>query len=163
MCLQDRSSHGDIGHATSSCSPKLDALNLDAVKISTWESLHTEDVIDFLEKKHHANPPSVDTLAKILLKCRKEKDIGYAKRAHSYVKQHGLECHNFLGNYLVSMLVDCGSLDRAQDVFDRLAFCNEHAWSSSSMDMLHRAILIVCLTCMIECLLMVSSVAPIHF
>ena len=81
-----------------------------------------------LERMSH--PPSVENLTCVLRKCRKVKDQAYALRLHAYLRKTGLEAHKSIGNYLVPMLVEVGSLSDAQQVFDRLVNRNEYSWTS---------------------------------
>eukprot|EP00250_Pteridium_aquilinum_P006068 c16053_g1_i1 orf=80-670(+) len=79
-----------------------------------------------------SSPPSfvVDTIASILHKCRKGKNSSYATRLHVCMRENGLESHRTLGNQLVSLLVDVGSIHDAQQVFNKLRYRSECAWTS---------------------------------
>lgn len=77
-----------------------------------------------------AEPPMLEILICILQKCRKKRTLGIAKDVHAHVCNIGLEVHKALGNYLISMFVECGSLSYAQQVFSRLVHRNEHSWTS---------------------------------
>lgn len=81
-----------------------------------------------LEQK--AELPSVDHLICILQECRKSKDLDDAKQLHSHTCCIGLEAHRVLGNYVVPMLAECGSMHFAMQVFHKLACRNEYSWSS---------------------------------
>lgn len=74
--------------------------------------------------------PSVDNFTSILHRCRKEKNLAYANHVHTHICEKGLEVHKSLGNHLVPMFVDCGSAVNAQQVFNRLNYCNEFSWTS---------------------------------
>eukprot|EP00250_Pteridium_aquilinum_P018530 c24122_g11_i1 orf=1047-1892(+) len=74
--------------------------------------------------------PLLDTVVVALQKCRKEKNLLHAKQAHLQMHTNGLETHLMLGNYLVPMFVNCGSMSDAQQVFNRLRQPNEHSWTS---------------------------------
>lgn len=64
--------------------------------------------------------PSTDSLIDFLQRCRQEEEPAYAKRLYAYMQQKNLHGHKALGNYLVSMLADCGCLQEAQQVLDSL-------------------------------------------
>eukprot|EP00250_Pteridium_aquilinum_P010003 c19084_g1_i1 orf=1223-2404(+) len=74
--------------------------------------------------------PSVDTFIHILQECRKVQKGTCAKRVHLLIHKSGLEAHIALGNHLVPVLVDCGCVPAAQQVFYRLSHRNEHSWTS---------------------------------
>eukprot|EP00250_Pteridium_aquilinum_P019233 c24358_g2_i1 orf=414-2213(+) len=74
--------------------------------------------------------PSVETLIHILQRCRKEKVSAYAMRLHTYMQQKNLQGHKALGNYLVSMLADCGCVDEARHVFDTLLDQNVYSYNA---------------------------------
>ncbi|KAI5061374.1 hypothetical protein GOP47_0023879 [Adiantum capillus-veneris] len=92
-----------------------------------WEMLSAEHAVFLLEQL--VEPPSEGSLITILEKCRIERSLVYGRRAHTYICKKDLICHTKLGNYLVLMLVDCGGLHDAQQVFDGLNQKNEIAWS----------------------------------
>eukprot|EP00250_Pteridium_aquilinum_P019884 c24620_g11_i1 orf=563-1528(+) len=74
--------------------------------------------------------PFIDDLIAAIQKCRKEKILVHAKNLHSQIHKLGLDTHESIGNYLVPMFVECGSLSYAQKAFDRLHHRNEHSWTS---------------------------------
>eukprot|EP00250_Pteridium_aquilinum_P021348 c25097_g11_i1 orf=2-610(-) len=94
---------------------------------SSWETLTVQEALVLLEQ---GPPPSVEDFVYILQKCRKDKILENGVRLHTYMRDHGLEAHRSLGNYLVPMLVDVGRINDAQEVFDRLAYRNEYSWNS---------------------------------
>eukprot|EP00250_Pteridium_aquilinum_P031943 c44638_g1_i1 orf=224-709(+) len=71
--------------------------------------------------------PSLEELACILQKCRKEKD---ALRFHAYLRKCGLEAHLLLGNYLVSLLVEVGKISSAEQVFSKLVYRSNLSWNN---------------------------------
>ena len=96
--------------------------------IAQLPELSLVDAVASLERLPH--PPSVENLTCILRKCRKHKNPASSLRLHAYLRKTGLEVHHSLGNYLVPMLVEVGSLCDAQHVFDRLVDRNEYSWTS---------------------------------
>lgn len=74
--------------------------------------------------------PSVEEYMGILQTCRKSKKLSYANRVHAEICSNGLEVHVGLGNHLVPLYVDCGSISQAQQIFYRIDNKNEHAWTS---------------------------------
>eukprot|EP00250_Pteridium_aquilinum_P025999 c3207_g1_i1 orf=178-972(+) len=73
-------------------------------------------------------PPALQNLVCTLNKCKKGKEAVLALRLHAYLSIHGLEGHRLLGNSLLSMLVEVGSLHLGQQVFERLDHRNEYSW-----------------------------------
>ncbi|KAI5058862.1 hypothetical protein GOP47_0027032 [Adiantum capillus-veneris] len=73
----------------------------------------------------------VEGLARTLHRCRKEKDHLQASQVHQYMRERGLDTHELLGNCLVSMLAEVGSMSDAQQVFDKLP--NRSSSSLSSL------------------------------
>lgn len=92
-----------------------------------WEMPSTEEIPCSLEPADRL--PSVDNLICILQKCRKRKNLAYAKCVHVRLCGYGLESHRVLGNYVVPMFVECESLLDAQQVFNRLVWRNEFSWT----------------------------------
>lgn len=75
-------------------------------------------------------PPSVENFIYNLQKCRKEKNLQFARHLHACIHYSGLETNTVLGDYLVPTFVECGSVLDAQHVFSRLCYPNEYSWSS---------------------------------
>eukprot|EP00250_Pteridium_aquilinum_P004480 c14682_g3_i1 orf=2-430(-) len=87
-----------------------------------------EEALAHLEKASHL--PSLHELVRILQQCRKEKDLALAKRTHQLLRDRNFGAFEELGNYLVPMYIECGSMRDAEEVFDQLPHCNEHSWTS---------------------------------
>ena len=75
-------------------------------------------------------PPSFSNLICILQKCRKGRDPSYAKRLKMYMERKNFKGHIVLGNYLVSMLADCGCLFDAKEIMERLQSRNTYSWNA---------------------------------
>ncbi|KAI5082497.1 hypothetical protein GOP47_0002240 [Adiantum capillus-veneris] len=73
---------------------------------------------------------TVENAIALLKKCRQLKSVEQARCIHALLCESELESHPFVGNYLVTALVDCGSLLEAHHVFNGLSHPGEHAWSS---------------------------------
>lgn len=84
-----------------------------------------------------AELPSVDGLISILQQCREHKDLVLAKHVHARICDIGLESHKDVGNYIVPMFVECGSLSAAQEGFKRLPFRNVYSWTSLMLGYTH--------------------------
>ncbi|KAI5068840.1 hypothetical protein GOP47_0017185 [Adiantum capillus-veneris] len=74
--------------------------------------------------------PSIGTFLDILQSCRAVSSLMHAKQAHLHICNNGLEAQKDVGNYLVPILVECGAVDYAKQVFHRLMYQNEHSWTS---------------------------------
>ena len=78
-----------------------------------------------------AESSALDHIISIIQRCREGKDLKLARIIYAFLCEDSFESHYVLGNYLVSLLVDCGSLSSARYSFDRLAYRkNRYAWSS---------------------------------
>lgn len=95
---------------------------------SIWESLSLEEALHRLEKPNER--PSMEDFICILQKCRKRKDLAYAHRVYACIRHNAYEAYKSLGNHIVPMFVDCGSVFDAEEVFNRINFRNVHSWTS---------------------------------
>ena len=76
------------------------------------------------------NPVSIDDYLYILHECKNRRDVDLAKQVHSHIHKNGLETHPNIGNHLIPMLVECGSVLEAHRVFDSMVYRNVHSWTS---------------------------------
>ncbi|MCO5579948.1 hypothetical protein L7F22_033815 [Adiantum nelumboides] len=97
-------------------------------KTISLQALSIEDALSVLETSSHV--PALYDLIDILQKCRKQKDLAVAKRLHHFIRDKNIGSFEELGNYLVPTFVECGSMKEAEAVFNSIAYCNEHAWTS---------------------------------
>eukprot|EP00250_Pteridium_aquilinum_P021947 c25267_g9_i2 orf=427-1101(+) len=93
-----------------------------------WEMLTLEDALSSLEQAPLLQP-SVENYMCILFKCTKEKNLAYAFRLHSCICISGLEANGQLGDYLISMWVEVGSMGNAQKLFNKLALKTAYSWN----------------------------------
>ncbi|MCO5590734.1 hypothetical protein L7F22_044709 [Adiantum nelumboides] len=77
-----------------------------------------------------AEQSSIDDLFSTLTKCRQLKDPLLARVTYLQTCCLGLDDHIELGNHLIPMFVDCGSLSVGHRVFNKLIMQNEHSWTS---------------------------------
>ncbi|MCO5547394.1 hypothetical protein L7F22_000842 [Adiantum nelumboides] len=89
---------------------------------SLFERLSADDGV--------AEFPSIGTFLDILQNCRTVSSLEYAKQAFLHLCHNGLEAQKNVGNYLVPILVECGAIDYAKQVFHRLEYRNEHSWTA---------------------------------
>eukprot|EP00250_Pteridium_aquilinum_P018766 c24206_g11_i1 orf=2-916(-) len=73
---------------------------------------------------------SIESYICIVQKCRRKKSPLFGKHVYALLCKNGLEVHEALGNNGVPMLVDCGSLPEALQLFNRLVHVTEHGWTS---------------------------------
>eukprot|EP00250_Pteridium_aquilinum_P006289 c16237_g1_i1 orf=2-1402(-) len=92
------------------------------------EMLSLEHVLHHPVGEHPLS--SLEDYISTLQKCRKMRSPMYGNRAYMHLCYDGLETHKELGNYLIPMLVDCGSLPLALQLFCKLVHRNEFSWSS---------------------------------
>ncbi|MCO5567612.1 hypothetical protein L7F22_021306 [Adiantum nelumboides] len=74
--------------------------------------------------------PSIEEVTCRLQKCRKKKILFYANQAHASICCYGLDTVGHVENHLVPMLVDCGCLPTAHQVFLRSTSKSEHSWTA---------------------------------
>eukprot|EP00250_Pteridium_aquilinum_P002682 c12907_g1_i1 orf=451-924(+) len=72
----------------------------------------------------------VEDIVCTLQRCRKARDWSQLLRLHVHLHKCGLETHIVVGNHLVQMLVEAGSMYDAHQVFDMLVYRSEHTWTS---------------------------------
>eukprot|EP00250_Pteridium_aquilinum_P027233 c34494_g1_i1 orf=1-546(-) len=96
--------------------------------LQTTNSVQVEEAPASMERLQRR--PSVDNFIHCIEDCRRTRNLACSKRVHMEIRDNGLEAHSLLGNPLVQLYVDCGSLSDAQQAFDRLVQPNEPSWSS---------------------------------
>lgn len=74
--------------------------------------------------------PSFHDYFGILQKVKKDEDFIYVKLVHKHIHAVGLEAHETIGSYLVRLLVNCGSVDHARRVFNKLTNRSEYCWTA---------------------------------
>eukprot|EP00250_Pteridium_aquilinum_P018857 c24218_g22_i1 orf=333-1709(+) len=94
---------------------------------NSWETLTLKEAVALLEKSAE---PSIERITLISQKCRKEKNLSFAMQFLVYIHNFGLEDHKVVGNYVVPMLVECGSIPYALSIFHKLVYQNEFTWTS---------------------------------
>lgn len=89
-----------------------------------------KEIIDLLDHGHH---PSVQvdfqTLASLLRKCGLAKALTEGKRLHAHLMKRGLHRNLLLGNLLLQMYVNCGSLTDVHDCFLTMHHKNRFSWN----------------------------------
>eukprot|EP00250_Pteridium_aquilinum_P018916 c24231_g6_i1 orf=3-725(-) len=93
-----------------------------------WDAMNIEEALAYLDLS--PEPPSLDDCIHISQSCKKTRNVAFARRLQTRVSACGLDTHGGLGNYLVPMLVECGVVSDAQQVFYKLSYCNDYSWSS---------------------------------
>eukprot|EP00250_Pteridium_aquilinum_P018910 c24231_g1_i3 orf=1-852(-) len=97
-------------------------------EVCRWELLDVQEALTMFHGMIELL--SVENYLCVLQKCRTRKSLKHAKHAHVHICNIQLEDHEAVGNYVVPMFVECGSVSDAQRVFDRLVYRNEHSWTS---------------------------------
>eukprot|EP00250_Pteridium_aquilinum_P019447 c24435_g2_i1 orf=2-835(-) len=109
------------------------------VKLSEAESLQRRDAQALLCKTiresiaslgQPAILPFVDDIFCAVEDCRNTKVLASAKCVHTHICAVGLEAVFMLGNHLVPMFVECGSMPDAERAFSLLVCPNDYALSS---------------------------------
>ncbi|KAJ7521907.1 hypothetical protein O6H91_19G073900 [Diphasiastrum complanatum] len=73
--------------------------------------------------------PSFSDLASLLKRCGQAKALPEGRVLHAHIKKRKYDRNVFIGNWLVRMYGDCGSLEEAQSVFDSLPNRNLYSWT----------------------------------
>ncbi|KAH7299773.1 hypothetical protein KP509_24G028500 [Ceratopteris richardii] len=94
-----------------------------------WDLPILERALTILENGFPAKP-SVHVVARILQACRKLGNQHCSLRLHAYVLQSGMEMHAYLGNHLVSVLIEVGCLAPAQKLFNKLTHRYSSTWNA---------------------------------
>ncbi|KAJ7533971.1 hypothetical protein O6H91_13G073700 [Diphasiastrum complanatum] len=72
---------------------------------------------------------SYATLASLLKRCSEAKALSDGRLVHAHIKSLNYDRKTFLGNWLVKMYSDCGSMNDAKAVFDSLPVHNLRSWN----------------------------------
>lgn len=75
-------------------------------------------------------PPSVIMYRSSLKACAERKALAHVKQIHAYLEKHGLETTRYLGEYIVSTYVKCGSNLDALQLFNRLPCRTALSWTA---------------------------------
>lgn len=73
--------------------------------------------------------PVSTRLASLLGWCGKFKNLSDGRLVHAYLSTHGHDCNRFLVNCLIHMYGNCGSIEDAQSIFNKLPSRNLHSWN----------------------------------
>lgn len=71
----------------------------------------------------------LSSLAFLLRQFGKQKALSDGKRAHNHIFSLGYDSSRFLANWVVQMYGECGSMEDAQAVFERIHSPNIHSWT----------------------------------
>ena len=77
-----------------------------------------------------ADIPSIESIIFTLRKVREKRSPEGVKKMHAHISSYGLDSHLALGNYLLSLYVECGHLSDAEQVFRSSVERNEYSWTS---------------------------------
>eukprot|EP01018_Ginkgo_biloba_P024789 Gb_12832 [translate_table: standard] len=70
------------------------------------------------------------TLTSALCACGNQAALEQAKQFHAYIIRTAYESDECVGNSLVAMYADCGSMDNAQRVFNKMVQLNTISWNA---------------------------------
>lgn len=74
--------------------------------------------------------PSVSLYRSLLTACSELKSVAHARRIHSHLKKHGLDCISNLGESMVSTFIKCGSIVDAHCVFKKIQRRTVVSWTA---------------------------------
>ncbi|KAJ7526566.1 hypothetical protein O6H91_16G012500 [Diphasiastrum complanatum] len=72
---------------------------------------------------------SFATLASLLKRCGQAKALYHGRLVHAHIRRYRYDWNTFLGNWVVKMYGDCGSIEDARSVFDNLPKINLYSWN----------------------------------
>ena len=64
--------------------------------------------------------PSINSSIEIIQQSRRKKDLSYTRYVHVKLCEYGIKTHIVIGNCVVSMFAECGSILDAQQDFDQI-------------------------------------------
>ncbi|KAH7298126.1 hypothetical protein KP509_25G027600 [Ceratopteris richardii] len=113
--------------------------NLPSHNVVSWTALitgfcehkHGEEALECLQQmKHEGLSPNAVTFACILKVCGSLAALDKGMELHANIIKTGfLETDYVLGNTLLDMYCKCGYLEKAQQIFDELAFWDVVTWN----------------------------------
>ena len=78
-----------------------------------------------MDDHHHL--PSLQNYADIIYQCKKDKNLAQARSIHTQLCQYGIQTE--MGNFLVPLFVQCGSISNAEQLFLQLNNRSDHSWN----------------------------------
>eukprot|EP01018_Ginkgo_biloba_P025502 Gb_26010 [translate_table: standard] len=85
------------------------------------------DILKFMDQ--HCILIDVNSYHRLLQVCIDMKALAEGKRVHAHMIRNGFQPGVFLWNRLISMYVQCGSLEDARQVFDKITSRNVFSWN----------------------------------
>ncbi|KAK8953420.1 Pentatricopeptide repeat-containing protein [Platanthera guangdongensis] len=74
--------------------------------------------------------PNEVTILNVLPACLRLSHLHYVKQIHDYVVRNGLEINSLVPNALVAAYAKCGSIDSAENVFNRMELKTVSSWNA---------------------------------
>eukprot|EP00249_Psilotum_nudum_P002011 c14832_g1_i1 orf=97-531(+) len=97
-------------------------------RTSSYQEGQVSDALDQLDRG--VIPGDFVTYSALLQACRKAGSVCEGKRVHGHIIRSGLDRDIFLGNQLISMYGNCGSVEDARRAFDKLPQQNVVSWTA---------------------------------
>ncbi|KAI5060747.1 hypothetical protein GOP47_0025167 [Adiantum capillus-veneris] len=98
-------------------------------KVASGRETQSIEEVFHLLKSSEGERLIVENYIHLCGKCRNMKDLEYARRILVYVQNAGLEDHSVINYNLVWMLIECGSLRDAHQLFKRVVHPSEQCWT----------------------------------
>lgn len=73
---------------------------------------------------------SDDVYFSVLRACNRQKNSHLLQQLHEHLLQHRVDLTGQLGDYLVEMLAECGSIEEALQVLNHPAYCSVSRWNT---------------------------------
>lgn len=109
-----------------------DIVSWNALLVGYSQHGHGEKAVNCFEQMQHGGQyPNAFTLACILKACGSIGALGKGQEVHAHiVRERLLDTDFVIGNALVDMYAKCGSLEKAQEVFDELPYQDIVSWTA---------------------------------
>lgn len=129
LATLDPSLQGRMSHQQWSCTVGPSTPG-DQIRSLCEEGQVDKAVETLLQMEQENSAPSLSDYATILKACTKSKALSQARRVRASMAERGLDSNGFLGEYMVSTLAKCGSLEDAIGLFNRLPYRTALSWTA---------------------------------
>lgn len=108
-----------------------DLISWNAMIVGNAENGHPNEALRlFRQMQLEGLMPDSNTIASVLPACVSLGTIQQGKEIHEYIIKSGLESDAFVMSALIDMYCECGSVDIAQRVFDKMSKRDVVVWNT---------------------------------
>lgn len=94
----------------------------------------------FHQMQIHGRVPNLTTVVNILPACASSRALRGGREIHGFVRKWGLDLDGFVGNALIDMYAECGSIDEAVRVFEKMSQRDVVSWNAMASGFLHNGL-----------------------